>query len=70
MAGEDSLKELRAEFPDSEPAHLEEGCPFRNRCPLYLKNRIGECETVPPVLKPTLGGGRVACHQARDQETF
>ncbi len=57
------LKKILADYPDVEPERLEGGCPFRNRCPLYLSNRLAACEKEMPALRDFKGGERVACHQ-------
>ncbi len=62
--GNDRLRRICAEFPDVEPVRLQGGCPFRNRCPLYLKEKRTDCETVMPPLRDLPGGARVACHMA------
>ena len=58
------LREILATYPDVEPVRLTGGCPFRNRCPLYLSNRDTRCEREMPPLKGYEDGARVACHQA------
>ncbi len=55
---------LLATYPDTEPVRLREGCPFRNRCPLYLESRESRCEQVVPELRNFEGNSRVACHLA------
>jgi len=63
--GDTRLRDICAEFPDVEPVRLEGGCPFRNRCPLYLKEKHRECETEMPPLRVMPGGARVACHMEK-----
>jgi oligopeptide/dipeptide ABC transporter ATP-binding protein len=63
--GDARLRQVCAEFPDVEPVRLEGGCPFRNRCPLYLKERVRDCETTMPPLREFPGGAKVACHLAK-----
>jgi oligopeptide/dipeptide ABC transporter ATP-binding protein len=60
---DEKLRGICAEFPDVEPVRLQTGCPFRNRCPLYLRNHHAECETVLPPLRD-IKKGKVACHLA------
>ena len=60
--GEARLREICSQYPDVEPQRLSGGCPFRNRCPLYLKDHRSECEKMVPPLKELVGGARVACH--------
>ncbi|MBW8888617.1 MAG: ABC transporter ATP-binding protein [Fibrobacteres bacterium] len=57
-----AIREVLAQYPDVEPARLEAGCPFRNRCPVYLSKRSSRCETVMPPLAEVAPGSRVACH--------
>ena len=64
--GDEAARKVCAEFPDVEPVRLEGGCRFRNRCPIYLKERNPDCESEVPVLRHIAGGGRVACHFAGD----
>jgi hypothetical protein len=45
-----------------EPVRLEGGCPFRNRCPIYLSKGDKLCETIMPPLTEYSAGARVACH--------
>ncbi len=58
-------KEVLARYPDSEPLRLNEGCPFRNRCSLYLNNPLKRCEIENPSLK-WVAEARVACHQVAE----
>jgi peptide/nickel transport system ATP-binding protein len=60
--GNADLKEVLAAYPDVEPVRLEGGCPFRNRCPVYLSKRDKICETTMPPLAEASPGARVACH--------
>jgi oligopeptide/dipeptide ABC transporter ATP-binding protein len=57
-----NIREVLAAYPDVEPVRLEGGCPFRNRCPVYLSNRSRKCETEMPPLAEIGPGARVACH--------
>ena len=57
-----AIREILAQYPDVEPARLEGGCPFRNRCPVYLSKRSSQCETIMPPLAEVAPGSRVACH--------
>ncbi|MBB3041759.1 ATP-binding cassette domain-containing protein [Nocardioides sp. LMS-CY] len=43
--------------PAADP-RAEAGCPFQSRCPLVMP----VCRTVMPPMRPTAGGGHVACH--------
>jgi peptide/nickel transport system ATP-binding protein len=56
------IRGILAQYPDVEPVRLEGGCPFRNRCPVYLSKRSPRCETEMPPLAETAPGSRVACH--------
>ena len=56
------IREVLAQYPDVEPERLEGGCPFRNRCPVYLANKSTQCETTMPPLLDIEVGARVACH--------
>ncbi|MDB5047640.1 MAG: transporter ATP-binding protein [Fibrobacteres bacterium] len=56
------IREVLAAYPDVEPVRLEGGCPFRNRCPVYLSKRDSICETAMPPLVEHSAGARVACH--------
>lgn len=56
------VKEILADYPDVEPVRLEGGCPFRNRCPIYLERRDAACEKTMPALLEKEAGERVACH--------
>jgi peptide/nickel transport system ATP-binding protein len=60
--GDTSVKQVLAGYPDVEPVRLTGGCPFRNRCPVYLSQRHKVCETSMPPLIALAGGARVACH--------
>lgn len=64
--GDAFARKVCAEFPDVEPVRLEGGCRFRNRCPLYLKEKNTDCESRIPELRDISGGGKVACHFAGD----
>ncbi len=66
-AGNATLRSVCAEYPDVEPVRLEQGCPFRNRCPLYLRERHADCETAMPALRTLAGGARIACHRVEAQ---
>jgi oligopeptide/dipeptide ABC transporter ATP-binding protein len=57
-----AIREILAQYPDVEPARLEGGCPFRNRCPVYLAKPSSRCETIMPPLAEVAPGSRVACH--------
>ena len=57
-----AVREALASYPDVEPVRLEGGCPFRNRCPVYLSQRSPRCETEMPPLAEVAPGSRVACH--------
>ena len=57
-----AVREALAQYPDVEPVRLEGGCPFRNRCPVYLSKRDSRCETLMPPLAEVAPGSRVACH--------
>jgi oligopeptide/dipeptide ABC transporter ATP-binding protein len=57
-----AIREVLAAYPDVEPVRLEGGCPFRNRCPIYLANKSKACETAMPSLAEHSPGARVACH--------
>lgn len=60
--GDARIREVLADYPDVEPVRLEGGCPFRNRCPVYLSKRDPVCEKeMPPLVEKALGE-RVACH--------
>jgi peptide/nickel transport system ATP-binding protein len=63
LEGGVGVSDVLADYPDVEPVRLEGGCPFRNRCPLYLSNRMKDCETTMPPLREFPNGARVACHQ-------
>ena len=56
------IREVLAQYPDVEPVRLEGGCPFRNRCPVYLSKKDPVCETTMPPLSEIEPGARVACH--------
>jgi peptide/nickel transport system ATP-binding protein len=56
------VKEILADYPDVEPERLQGGCPFRNRCPVYLTKRDAVCEKTMPPLVEKEPGERVACH--------
>lgn len=56
------VREILAAYPDVEPERLEGGCPFRNRCPVYLSKESKICETTMPSLVEHSIGARVACH--------
>ncbi|MEO6094264.1 MAG: oligopeptide/dipeptide ABC transporter ATP-binding protein, partial [Fibrobacteria bacterium] len=56
------IRTVLAAYPDVEPVRLEGGCPFRNRCPIYLAKGSKICETAMPLLLETGPGARVACH--------
>jgi len=60
--GDAGIQAILADYPDVEPVRLEGGCPFRNRCPVYLSRRDAVCETVMPPLREAEPGERVACH--------
>lgn len=63
--GRPDLEKILEEYPDVEPVRLAKGCPFRNRCPVYLRERHSACETEMPALKESGQGAhhmRVACH--------
>ena len=60
--GDIRIRDLLADYPDVEPVRLEGGCPFRNRCPVYLSKRDPVCETTMPPLAEVAPGERVACH--------
>lgn len=60
--GDSAIKHVLAAYPDVEPDRLEGGCPFRNRCPIFLKERHSICESAMPELVEPLPGERVACH--------
>jgi oligopeptide/dipeptide ABC transporter ATP-binding protein len=60
--GDARIKEVLADYPDVEPVRLEGGCPFRNRCPVYLSMRNPICEKEMPPLVEKAPGERVACH--------
>ncbi len=60
--GDAGIKEVLAAYPDVEPVRLEGGCPFRNRCPVYLSKGDKACETTMPPLVDKGDGARVACH--------
>ncbi|HKP96325.1 MAG TPA: ABC transporter ATP-binding protein [Fibrobacteria bacterium] len=56
------VRGILAAYPDVEPVRLEGGCPFRNRCPVYLSKGSTLCETAMPPLTEHAAGARVACH--------
>lgn len=56
------IRHVLASYPDVEPVRLEGGCPFRNRCPVYLANGSALCESAMPPLVEQSPGARVACH--------
>ncbi|MEO7427425.1 MAG: ABC transporter ATP-binding protein [Fibrobacteria bacterium] len=56
------VRKVLAAYPDVEPVRLEGGCPFRNRCPVYLANGAKVCESTMPPLLEISPGERVACH--------
>ena len=60
--GDPGIKDVLAAYPDVEPVRLEGGCPFRNRCPIYLSKGDKICETTMPPLAQSAAGARVACH--------
>ncbi len=60
--GNVDIKHVLAAYPDVEPVRLTGGCPFRNRCPIYLSQASKTCETSMPPLVTSPGGARVACH--------
>jgi peptide/nickel transport system ATP-binding protein len=60
--GRPELEKILEEYPDTEPLRLPEGCPFRNRCPVYLHHKHPDCESVLPVTRDLIDGSRVACH--------
>jgi oligopeptide/dipeptide ABC transporter ATP-binding protein len=57
-----AVRAILAQYPDVEPVRLEGGCPFRNRCPVFLSQRNAICETTMPPLSEAGPGSRVACH--------
>lgn len=57
-----AVRQVLAAYPDVEPERLVGGCPFRNRCPVYLSKRDSLCETTMPPLADAGRGSRVACH--------
>jgi peptide/nickel transport system ATP-binding protein len=57
-----AIRQVLASYPDVEPVRLEGGCPFRNRCPVYLAKGSSLCETAMPPLVEQSPGARVACH--------
>ena len=59
----DAYADVLAEYPDVEPTRFKQGCPFRNRCPLYRKNPLKDCETNHPPLVQKEPDRFVACHQ-------
>ncbi len=63
--GRPDLEKILEEYPDIEPERLSQGCPFRNRCPIYLKHGHADCEKDLPVMREVGDGmtvSRVACH--------
>jgi peptide/nickel transport system ATP-binding protein len=60
--GDADIRDVLAAYPDVEPVRLEGGCPFRNRCPVYLSKGSKVCETTMPPLVEESPGARVACH--------
>lgn len=56
------IRKVLESYPDVEPVRLEGGCPFRNRCPVYLAKKSSLCETAMPPLVELSPGARVACH--------
>lgn len=66
--GRPELDRILEEYPDTEPMRIAGGCPFRNRCPIYLKHRHAECERDLPALKTLDDGARVACHHPYEPE--
>lgn len=61
----DEFKEILKDYPDVEPSRFERGCPFRNRCPLYMSNHMKDCELVNPRLINHGENRKVACHQVK-----
>lgn len=57
-----NIKDILALYPDVEPVRLSSGCPFRNRCPIYLIQKEKICEAEMPPLVTKENGARVACH--------
>jgi oligopeptide/dipeptide ABC transporter ATP-binding protein len=51
-----------AEYPDVEPHRHPEGCPFRNRCPVYLRDKNPACESEDPPMRDFGEGVSAACH--------
>jgi len=52
-------------YPDIDPTRFEEGCPFRNRCPVYLNDKIPACENqFPP--QEIKGSQLVSCHATEE----
>src|SRR5690606_11224369 len=66
--GDARMREILSTYPDVEPVRLEGGCPFRNRCPVYLSRSARICETTMPPLIEVSRGARVACHFPLDGE--
>jgi oligopeptide/dipeptide ABC transporter ATP-binding protein len=60
--GDPGMRDILATYPDVEPVRLEGGCPFRNRCPIYLSRGARICESEMPPLIEASPGARVACH--------
>ncbi len=56
------IRDVLSAYPDVEPVRLDGGCPFRNRCPVYLSQGDKICETTMPPLAELSPGERVACH--------
>jgi oligopeptide/dipeptide ABC transporter ATP-binding protein len=61
----EEFQEILKDYPDVEPTRLDQGCLFRNRCPLYLGNRLKDCEDINPRLVNHGDNRKVACHQIR-----
>lgn|GEM_PF-21995 len=60
--GRPDLEPVLAEYPDVEPIRLPTGCPFRNRCPVFLKHGHLDCVEILPPTRDLDGQVRVACH--------
>jgi len=61
----DEFQEILKDYPDVEPTRFDQGCPFRNRCPLYRSNHLKDCELVNPRLINHGENRKVACHQVK-----
>jgi len=59
----EQYRSILQEYPDAEPQRLTDGCPFRNRCPLYKDDPDVRCTNENPTLQLYTHQRRVACHK-------